>query len=62
MNRDTNLEKPRVTQSRRVKVRGLIESTDASYGFVTQGRLTVQGSPAGNIADNKSFEGWRKLP
>jgi len=40
-------------------VRGLIESTNASYGFVTEGRLTVSN---GNVADQKSFEGWRRLP
>lgn len=45
-----------------VLVRGLIESTDASYGFVTEGQLTAAPAPAGNITDQKSFEGWRKLP
>jgi hypothetical protein len=43
-------------------VRGLVESVDASYGFVTEGRLTGPIPPPGNITDSKSFEGWRKLP
>lgn len=39
-------------------IRGLVESADADYGFVSEGRLTVDN---GNIADNRVFEGWRKL-
>lgn len=42
--------------------RGIIESADASYGFVSEGTLTVQQPGQGNINDQKSFEGWRKLP
>ena len=42
-------------------VRGLIESTNASYGFVTEGKLTAPGGP-GTLADQKTFEGWRQLP
>lgn len=43
-------------------VRGLVESADASYGFVSEGRLTAPAAQPGNIADSRSFEGWRKLP
>jgi hypothetical protein len=44
-------------------VRGLIESTDSSYGFVSEGTVALSGAPApGNIADQRTFEGWRKLP
>jgi hypothetical protein len=43
-------------------VRGLIESTEGSYGFVTEGRMTAPPALPGNITDQKSFEGWRKLP
>jgi hypothetical protein len=46
-------------------VRGLIESTKACYGFVSEGQLTVTPAnppaPAG-VTDQRSFEGWRKLP
>jgi len=41
-------------------VRGLIESTDSSYGYVSEG--TVAEPQPGNIVDQKAFEGWRKLP
>ncbi|MBB3034548.1 SDH family Clp fold serine proteinase [Alteriqipengyuania lutimaris] len=43
-------------------VRGLIESTEASYGFMTEGRLSVDPNGAvGTYTDQKSFEGWRRL-
>lgn len=43
-------------------VRGLIESTDASYGFVSEGKVTLDLTvPPGTMNDQKSFEGWRKL-
>jgi len=41
-------------------VRGLVESTDSSYGYVSEG--TVAEPQPGNIVDQKAFEGWRKLP
>ncbi len=41
-------------------VRGLIESADSSFGFVNDGAYAVD--PQGNILDQSSFEGWRKLP
>jgi len=47
-------------RNRYTLVRGLIESTDASYGFVSEGEAAID--PAGNVSDSKSFEGWRKLP
>ncbi len=47
-------------------VRGLVESTQGSYGFVSEGSLTrVQHiGPAGPqelISDQRTFDGWRKL-
>jgi hypothetical protein len=44
-------------------VRGLIESSDSSYGFVSEGTVADTGQPPpGNIVDQRTFEGWRKLP
>lgn len=43
-------------------VRGLIESTDECYGFVTAGSISVNPNPPPAVTDQKSFEGWRKLP
>jgi hypothetical protein len=44
-------------------VRGLIESTDSSYGYVSDGIVADTGQPPpGNIVDQRTFEGWRKLP
>lgn len=43
-------------------VRGLIESTEECFGFVSAGEMAinvVNGAP--QLADMKSFEGWRKL-
>lgn len=41
-------------------IRGLIESTEGGcFGFVSEGTFLAQG---GTIADQKTFEGWRKLP
>lgn len=42
-------------------VRGLIESADESYGYTTDGRITLNQPPGAGVADVKSFEGWRKL-
>lgn len=53
-------------------IRGLIESTDASYGFVSEGEVSMVMPPpappgmvapamAGNLVDKRTFEGWRKL-
>lgn len=45
-------------------IRGLIESTDASYGFVTEGEMSLvtaaPGAP-GTLNDRATFMGWRKL-
>ncbi len=43
-----------------VLVRGLIESVDASYGYVSEGQLSR--GPNGDLIDQRSFEGWRRLP
>jgi len=47
-------------------VRGLIEATDAGcFGYVTEGEfsMTLANPAAGpTIANNRKFEGWRKLP
>lgn len=40
-------------------VRGLIESTDMCYGYVTEGTWTV---PPGAPIQEQKTEGWRKLP
>lgn len=43
-------------------IRGIIESTDASYGFVSEGEVVLQAQQQGvNFVDNRAFEGWRKL-
>jgi hypothetical protein len=47
-------------------VRGLVESRDGAYGFVSNGTLTKQqvGGPMGMqefITDQRSFEGWKSL-
>lgn len=45
-------------------VRGLIESTNASYGFVSEGVISaaaVAPGGLGNISDQRTFEGWRLL-
>ena len=50
-----------------IEVRGLIESTAGPcYGFVSEGQLTktqinTQIGPQDGIADQRTFEGWRKL-
>ncbi len=42
--------------------RGLIESSEGSYGYVSEGTLTLNpGIPSG-VSDQRTFEGWRKLP
>lgn len=42
-------------------IRGLIESGDESYGFVSEGQFMA--NPAGGTPlDQRTFEGWRKLP
>jgi len=43
-------------------VRGLIESTVESYGFVSEGRFSATPAAPGNFTDQKTIEGWRKLP
>jgi hypothetical protein len=44
-------------------VRGLIESTEQSYGYVSEGKfLGNSGTPGGVPVDQKIAEGWRKLP
>ncbi len=43
-------------------IRGLIESADASYGFVSEGTLTSNPGATPNVSAQQSFEGWRKLP
>jgi hypothetical protein len=44
-------------------VRGLIESSGESYGYMSEGRLTLTNQPGGPaVSDQKSFEGWRRLP
>lgn len=47
-------------------VRGIIESTDGGcYGYVSDGEFSMQtiaGNPQPQLADNRRFEGWRKLP
>lgn len=47
-------------------VRGLVESRDGSYGFVSEGTLTrsTHHGPAGPqdlISDQRTFEGWKRL-
>lgn len=47
-------------------VRGLIEGTEVGcYGFVSEGELAVTNNAANQgppVVDNRTFEGWRKLP
>lgn len=43
-------------------VRGLIESTDESYGFVSEGTFSATPASPGNFTDQRTIEGWRKLP
>ncbi len=55
-------------------IRGIIESTGGSYGFVSEGTVAVTPVPPmppavpapamapGNIVDQKTFGGWRLLP
>jgi hypothetical protein len=40
-------------------IRGIIESTDECYGFVSEGQFTAT---QGGWNDARNFEGWRKLP
>jgi len=44
-------------------IRGLVESRLESYGFVTEGQVSVAPAPGGlpNVVDQRTFEGWRKL-
>jgi Serine dehydrogenase proteinase len=42
-------------------IRGLIESVDESYGFVSEGTFSANPS-GGSPLDQRTFEGWRKLP
>lgn len=47
-------------------VRGLVETADGSYGFVSEGALTkvaiqMQTGIQNAINDQRTFEGWRKL-
>lgn len=42
-------------------IRGLIESTEGGcFGFVSEGTFSAQQN--GTVADQRAFEGWRKLP
>lgn len=43
-------------------VRGLVESTAESYGYVSEGQLSMAPGGAPNVVDQPTFEGWRKLP
>lgn len=49
-------------------VRGLVESTDLSYGFVSNGiigpapPMPPPAPPGGTVIDQRTFEGWRLLP
>jgi hypothetical protein len=48
-------------------VRGLVESTEAAYAFLSEGSLTKtvlpgpNGLPQEAITDQRTFEGWRKV-
>lgn len=42
-------------------IRGLIESTDASYGYATDGIVALDPAGTGNVVNQQTFEGWRKL-
>lgn len=42
-------------------IRGLIESVDELYGFVSEGTFSVNPQ-GGSPLDQRTFEGWRKLP
>lgn len=43
-------------------VRGLVESTAESYGYVSEGQLSMAPGGVPNVVDQPTFEGWRKLP
>ncbi len=43
-------------------VRGLIESTDESYGFVSDGIVVLNPGPPPTVLDQRTAIGWRKLP
>lgn len=43
-------------------IRGLVESSDESYGFVSEGQISVGTPGAPSVIDQRTFEGWRKLP
>jgi hypothetical protein len=42
-------------------VRGIIESSDSSYGFVSEGKFVVNPNPPHDVLDQRTVEGWRKL-
>lgn len=43
-------------------VRGLIETADESYGFVSEGKFSVNPGGAPAVIDQRSVDGWRRLP
>lgn len=43
-------------------IRGLVESSVDSYGYVSEGQLAVGPSGLPNVVSQLTFEGWRKLP
>lgn len=43
-------------------IRGLVESADACYGFVSEGQFSMVPTGAPSVMDQRTFEGWRKLP
>lgn len=61
------LLQPGQSASKYTLIRGLIESTDASYGFVSEGEVSIVPPPPGmpgmasNFVDTRTFEGWRKI-
>jgi hypothetical protein len=46
--------------------RGLVESANGSYAYISEGTLTrgqavINGIPQDTVTDNRTFEGWRKV-
>lgn len=57
---------PPATPVQYTEVRGLVESLNGCYGFISEGNLVKLSvmTPAGpqeGIRDDRSFDGWRRL-
>jgi len=49
------------TQAPYTLIRGLIESADESFGFVTEGLVAVDPAKGLDVVNQPTFDGWRKL-